>query len=314
MLSPVRDLIFKKIFKINIACTIDMLNSLLGLHDGNGITDLTVADNEYLGDNDNTNSTVLDLHCILSNDTHIIVEVCRYTMRGNSFLNRIQIYSSEVFLDTWKKSRTTIRGDRYLHGIYPVTTIVLVDFRYDFLEQFRSPNGIHHFGMCHVESRNFSTQFLQEYIFVDLSRVRSCLSIEDDRNMYEDNLKGWLMLLTCKDEEIVQVQQLGGGVISLTIRDTNITTTTTQTAALKNAFVIASQLNEDERQQLRIEDDRRATLDSVINRVSFEEGIERGKQEERLHLAKRLKRQNFDIETISDLTNLSHDEVRNISL
>ena len=308
MVSPVSDFMFKKIFKSNIACTIDMLNSLLGLHDGDGnrkITDLTVADNEYLGHNDSMfNSTVLDLHCILSNGTHIIVEVCRYTMRGNSFLNRIQIYSSEVFLDTWKKSRTAIRGDRYLHGIYPVTTIVLVDFRYEFLEQFRSPNGIHHFGMCHVESQNLATQFLQKYIFVDLTRVRPYLSIADAGDQYEDNLKGWLMLLTCKDGEEVQMQQLGDGVISLST-NTNITIRTTQTAALKDAFVTASRLTEAERLQLGYEDDKLANLDSVI-RNSFEQGV--------IECAKRMKLQSTDTQTISLFTGLSEEVINSINI
>ena len=65
-----------------------------------------------------------------------IVEVCRYTMKGNSFLKRIQ-----YFLDTWMKSWSPTRAHRYLHSICPVTTIVLVDFKYDWLEQFPSPKA-----------------------------------------------------------------------------------------------------------------------------------------------------------------------------
>ena len=42
-----------------------MLNSLLGLQGKSIITQLTIANNEYLGDNDmsRTNSTFLDFHC-----------------------------------------------------------------------------------------------------------------------------------------------------------------------------------------------------------------------------------------------------------
>ena len=311
MYSPVRDLIFKKIFTRSLACTIDMLNSLLGLQDESKITQLTIANNEYLGDNDmlRTNSTFLDLHCQLFDGTHVCVEVCRYQMKGDSFLNRMQIYSSEVFLDTWKKSRVVVRSNRYLSGISRVRTIVLVDFNYNFLSRFNSSNGIHRFQMHHVESRVVATDFLQDYIFVDLPEVKRCLVRQ---SYYENNLKGWLMLLTCHDDDVVQLQESENDTI-ITIKDTNITVTTQTNANVIRAFEAASIVTEPERVQLRIEDDLKATLE-LTHEQRFQDGIEQGIEQGLLRCAKRMKQEGYSAADISQCTNLVEQVINAIEI
>ena len=119
---------------------------------------------------------IFDIHCVTESGTRLIVEVHNYST-GPAFLNRLQIYSAQSLVDAWRKISSQ-RRKRY-DNVPNVKTLAFVKFEMDWLQQFPSHYGIHHFSICHIFENEFvKVPFLQDYTIVDLLSSKTCFEAE----------------------------------------------------------------------------------------------------------------------------------------
>ena len=269
------DSVFRKVFKEK-DCLMSFLNSIY-YPDSNDITDIEYCSEVTPGVN--VRSTTIDIHCKTQNGSHVFVEVQLCAMPTDALFKRFQLYSAQILVEMWKNLPTIRSAYRRYSDIQPLHCLVIVDFpNAEFENGFQSDSGVHKFQMFHVPSNQpmSNLHFLQDYTYIYLPKIRQ-LSLDNSLR------SEWFAFLTTDDGAAVDID----GVV-----DGNV----------KHAYLVASGIHD-----AAIENDRRFEADLITIR---EDGV----LQERLQCAKRMRLQNIPVETISEVTRLSGDEINNIEL
>ena len=225
--------------------------------------------------------TIADVKCITQNGTVVIIEI---QLQGNSrFPERILYYWASNY------SKLLKHGEKY-DALTPVISINLLNFNLD------DNDSIHSCYMIYdTNNKRLLTDHLQIHI-IELKKFKY--------NSLKPDLNSWLKFFTMKDNK--------EDIMSELVKEKPIMEEVQR--RYNNFIKDRLMMNEyDKRQaylygnQIMLEEERRLGIEEGIKK-----GIEQGKKEQQISIAKSLKNAGIDIKIISENTGLSIQEIEKL--
>ncbi|MEI0496058.1 Rpn family recombination-promoting nuclease/putative transposase [Brachyspira intermedia] len=223
--------------------------------------------------------TIADVKCITQNGTVVIIEI---QLQGNSrFPERILYYWASNY------SKLLKHGEKY-DALTPVISINLLNFNLDDADNIHS---------CYMIYDTFNQRLLTDHLQIHIIEIKKFKS-----NSLEPDLNCWLKFFTMKEKDNKEA------IMSELVKEKTIM----EEVQIKYNNFIKDRLmmNEyDKRQaylygsQIMLEEERR---------LGKEEGIKEGIKENQIAIAKNMKNDKVDVNTISKYTGLSIEEIKNL--
>ena len=226
-------------------------------------------------ENYNDKETIVDVKCITQNGSVVIIEI---QLQGNSrFPERILYYWASNY------SKLLKQGEKY-DSLTPVISINLLNFNLD------DEDNIHSCYMIYdTNNKKLLTDHLQIHI-VELKKFQY--------NLLKPDLNCWLKFFTMKDKDNKEE------IMSDLVKEKPIME---EVQRKYNNFI-------KDRIMMNEYDKRQAYL--YGNQIMLEEerrlGIEEGKKEQQISIARNFKKAGIDIKIISENTGLSIEEIENL--
>ena len=273
------DYAFKKVFGSENSKDIllSFLNSTLEL--GKEIVDLTIEDPYNVPKLQGMKDTSVDVKATLDDKTKVIIEMQILNHDG---------FESRILYNTAKNYSNQLDKNNKYTLLNPVIALTIVNFKmFDFKKDKKYKSSFKLF-----EKETF-TKYKDdiELIFIELPKFKKSL---DDCETIEDK---WIYFIkNARGLDVVP-------------KDTNST--------IKEAYTIANRANLS-KEELELQDKREDFLfiqkSSIekAKREAREKGIEEGKKEEKIKIAKVSLKQNIDIKTIALITELSIEEIEDL--
>lgn len=276
-LNPKADLTFKRVFGEHPDLVMSFLNALLPLKPEESITDIEYLASEMVPDNPLRKNSIVDVRCKDNYGRHFIVEM--QMIWSPEFKYRVLFNASKAYV------RQADIGDKY-ELLQPVYSLNLVNdiFEPDLEEYY------HYYRMVHVEHSDHVIDGLQ-LIFVELPKFTPHTYSEKKMHVL------WLRYLTEINEKTREVPEelLEAPEIKKAV-----------TILEESAFTPAQLLGYEKFWDI-ISVER--TLISSAERRGIKKGKEEGREEEKILIASKAKKQGLSSEVISGLTGLSVEEI-----
>lgn len=276
-LNPKADLTFKRVFGEHPDLVMSFLNALLPLKPEESITDIEYLASEMVPDNSLRKNSIVDVRCKDNYGRHFIVEM--QMIWSPEFKYRVLFNASKAYV------RQADIGDKY-ELLQPVYSLNLVNdiFEPDLEEYY------HYYRMVHVEHSDRVIDGLQ-LIFVELPKFTPHTYSEKKMHVL------WLRYLTEINEKTREVPEelLEAPEIKKAV-----------TILEESAFTPAQLLGYEKFWDI-ISVER--TLISSAERRGIKKGKEEGREEEKILIASKAKKQGLSSEVISGLTGLSVEEI-----
>jgi len=282
-IDPLVDFAFKKIFgsEPNKDLLIAFLNEVF--RGRKHIIDLVYNKNEHPGDIKNEGAAIFDLLCTGSTGDQFIIEVQRG--RQGNFKERALFYTSRLISDQAPKGK---RSD----WAYNLTEVYLIALLEDFtLGISRDSEYLHDICLCKRDTGEIFYDKLG-YTYIELSKfVKAGIELETD-------LDKWLYVL----KNISQMDR-----IPVYLRK----------PVFEKLFSIAeyTNLTKEEKSMydssLKYKWDNKNVLDYALQE-GIEKGIEKGRYEEALAIARELKKEGLTNDFIARTTKLSIEEIEKL--
>ncbi|MEI0797123.1 Rpn family recombination-promoting nuclease/putative transposase [Brachyspira intermedia] len=223
--------------------------------------------------------TIADVKCITQNGSVVIIEI---QLQGNSrFPERILYYWASNY------SKLLKQGEKY-DALTPVISINLLNFNLD------ESNNIH---SCYMIYDTVNQRLLTDHLQIHIIELKKF-----QYNLLKPDLNCWLKFFTMKEKDNKEK------IMSELVKEKTIMEEVQR--KYNNFIKDRLMMNEyDKRQaylygnQIMLEEERR---------LGIEEGIERGKKEQQISIARNLKKSGIDIKIISENTGLSIEEIKNL--
>ena len=223
--------------------------------------------------------TIADVKCITQNGTVVIIEI---QLQGNSrFPERILYYWASNY------SKLLKQGEKY-DALTPVISINLLNFNLD------ESNNIH---SCYMIYDTVNQRLLTDHLQIHIIELKKF-----QYNLLKPDLNCWLKFFTMKEKDNKEK------IMSELVKEKTIMEEVQR--KYNNFIKDRLMMNEyDKRQaylygnQIMLEEERR---------LGIEEGIERGKKEQQIYIARNLKKSGIDTKIISENTGLSIEEVEKL--
>ncbi len=279
-LDPKADLTFKKVFGEHPDLVISFLNALLPLKEGEEITDIEYLPSELVPDTPLGKNSIVDVRCKDTRGRQFIVEM--QMIWSQKFQYRVLFNASKAYV------RQLDRNEDY-NLLQPVYSLNLLNEIYEHdLEGY-----YHHYQMVHVEHSEKVIDGLQ-LVFVELPKFTPKSYREKKMQIL------WLRFLTEISEKTRAVPQelLENSDIHKAV-----------TIVEESAFT-PEQLDSYDRfwDKVRVE----RTLMNESKEEGFQQGIQQGRAEERLKIARSLKSSGVPSRAIADATGLSIGEIETL--
>ncbi|PCG20515.1 Rpn family recombination-promoting nuclease/putative transposase [Brachyspira sp. G79] len=221
--------------------------------------------------------TITDVKCITQNGSVVIIEI---QLQGNSrFPERILYYWASNY------SKLLKQGEKY-DALTPVISINLLNFNLD------DSNNIH---SCYMIYDTINQRLLTDHLQIHIIELKKF-----HNNLLNPDLNCWLKFFTMKENEEVIMSEL--------VKEKPVMEEVQR--RYNNFIKDRLMMNEyDKRQaylygnQIMLEEERR---------LGIEEGMEKGKREQQIYIARNLKKAGIDIKIISENIGLSIEEVENL--
>lgn len=271
------DVIFKEFFsrKSNEKFLINFLSVLLDMN----ITQIEVQKDSSLGiENVRDKQGILDIKATINNEKIIDIEM--QLERYKNIPKRMSFYASRL-ISTQLES-----GEDYLN-IKPVIIILLLNY-----DMFEYEDYITETVTVSKAHRQIEIDQNQKYIIIELKKLR-----EKNEEM-ANSLIDWLIFIDGeKKEKIKEIME--------------------RNSIIKNAAKELDRLNLDEEAKIRAEARDKALRDEVsflaeAKRSGLEEGMQKGIQESRKEIIKKMYNENIDIKLICNITNSTEEEILKI--
>ena len=223
--------------------------------------------------------TIADVKCITQNGSVVIIEI---QLQGNSkFPERILYYWASNY------SKLLKQGEKY-DALTPVISINLLNFNLD------ESNNIH---SCYMIYDTVNQRLLTDHLQIHIIELKKF-----QYNLLKHDLDCWLKFFTMKEKDNKEK------IMSELVKEKPIMEEVQR--KYNNFIKDRLMMNEyDKRQaylygnQIMLEEERR---------LGIEEGIEKGKKEQQISIARNLKKSGIDIKVISENTGLSIEEIKNL--
>ncbi len=276
-INPFTDFGFKKLFgeEPNKDLLRDFLNELLKEEQGT-ITELTYLKNEHL-DQDLNRKAIFDLYCTNERGEKFIVELQK--TKQNFFKDRTVYYSTFPIREQAKRADWNYQ----LNAVY---TIAILDFVFD-----EGKNEPHKYRYdIKLMDQETCDVFYDKLTFIYLEMPKFLKTTEE----LETRFDKWLYTLRNLNKLDRIPEELKEKIFERLFETAEIAKFSTE------------QLNNYE-DSLKYYRDLKNSLDTA-----FEDGMEKGKEEEKNAFVRRLKEKGKSIDEIVDLTDLSEERVKEI--
>ena len=278
-INPYTDFGFKKLFgeEANKDLLIDFLNAVLPRD--NPIAELTFCNTEQLPDNKTDRKAVFDIACTSKNGESFTVEMQK--------AKQLWFKDRAIFCTAFPLLRQAQRGD-WNFKLNSVYLVAVLDFKYDEMEERRKL--YRHVSYKDQDGDPFSDRvqmvFLQMPLF---DKAESELKTQKDK---------WLFFLKNLEsfEDIPKILREG---------------------VFEKAFATAEYVNFSPAMQEAYQSDLKAYRDNinVLETARIEgraEGEAKGRVEEKVEIARSMKRKGYLVDDIAEMTGLSPDEIKQL--
>ena len=274
-INPLTDFGFKKLFgtEPNKDLLIDFLNQILP--ERHQIKDLNYSRNEQLGQAELDRKAIFDLYCTGQSGERFIVEVQK--AKQNYFKDRSIYYSSFPIQEQAKKGDWDFKQD-------PVYTVGILDFIFD---DHKNEEELLHL----IELKNQRCEVFYDklkFIYIELPKFKKT---EEE---LENHFEKWLYVFRHLSELQDRPQQLQDRIFQKLFDAAEIARFTVEE---REAY----------EESLKYYRDIKNVVDT-----SREEGIEEGKEERTLEIARELKKNGIPIDMIVKSTGLSKKEIEEL--
>lgn len=282
LLDPKNDVVFQKIFgaKKHKEILISFLNSLLYLKGKDEIKEVTFEEKTLdVSLMANEKISILDLHVVTENNVNINVEI--QLINQYNMIKRTIFYMSKMILGQLK------RGEDYSLLNRTITINIL---NFDYLEE---EHFIKNFGLFEKKSKKYFTDII-EIIFIELPKFNKA------HKNYNDKLHKWLMFLA----------NPGGKEIEELVKSDG---------EIKEAMDILYEISGDKESIMLANMREKALMDEQsrlkgAKEEGIQEGIKEGSNEKAILIAKKMLKKGKSIEEVSELTELSIEEVKKLAV
>ena len=272
LLDPKSDIVFKAIFSQDNELAHGARNSLISSFIGKKVVESIVIENEPAQTNVHAKKVRLDLHCVLDDKSHVIVEMqSRPTV--DDIKNRVTYYGSRSL------GNQKVSGGFYAN-LKPVYILMLNDYIL-----FPNEPYLAHFS---ISSKNTGASLcdLLHFYFLQLKKIPKTCKIKTDM----DALLQWTYFFNNKSiNQLEKMTDVDKGVLM--------------------AETLLSKISQDEIQRIKILQEEMAVNDyySGIN-FARKQGLEQGRAQEKIKTARSMKSEGLPPEQIKRFTGLSEGE------
>ena len=278
LLKPTNDYVFKRIFGYvgNEDITKALLMSIL---ENINIKNITLDCKEILEQDLRTDKFgILDIRAIIDESIQCNIEM--QIVDRKDIENRLLFYWSKLY------AKTINLGEQYITAQKTIL-ILFVDYEISALEQIHKYLSKWH--ICEDEYKNvILTKNLEIYI-IELPKFKKFTN--------NTELSNWVKFIM--NPEVIEMSEINNN------------------ETLKKANTVLQNISNDEREQeLAFKRELYIMDQKAIEAAGFDkgvkQGIEQGKKEEQIKIAKKLLEQNIDINIISKVTGLTTEEIENL--
>lgn len=283
-INPYTDYGFKKLFgtEENKELLISFLNAIIFDKDG-VITSLSYKSIEQLGDNKDRRNCYFDVYCETQDGSDFIVEM--QNARKSYFKDRSLFYAAKPIRDQAEK------GEEWNFRLNDVYMVGVMNFKFPG-DEYPEDSYYHVVQLVDVVDQHVFYDKLT-LIYLEMPKLRNMPAKTDSfRDLWLYALQG-----LCYTDQYPEVLREG---------------------IFKKLYDAASKANMDDAQLLEYERSQKAMWDRYSERETareegIEEGIEKGREQARsemlLEMAKKMKAEGLDTETISRMTGLPETEI-----
>ena len=279
-LNPLNDYLFLKIMgeKGSEIQLLGFLNAVLGRTESNKLVSVEIIENKTLSaDSIGAKASILDVRAMLEDDTRVNIEVQLRNL--NNFDKRSLFYWSREYTKSIKS------GQDYIY-LPTVININIIDF--DFLET----DNFH--TVFHLKEDKESQLILTEILeihFINMVKWRRCGKIDIEN----EPLHRWLAWFDRNSpaELVEEVIKMDRAIMAANERQTYIT---------------------DDEEEIRAYEMREMALMDERARLSYaiNEGLTKGKEEERVEIARNALAEGLSPETVQKITGLCMEIIKDI--
>ncbi len=273
------DFAFKKLFgtEANKDLLISFLNALLDLKDNKEIINLTYLNTEKLGFNNNERRAIYDVYCQTAEGNHFIVEMQK--AQQDHFKDRALYYSSFAIQEQGQKGlRDNISWN---YKLSPVYVIGILNFKMDDSKE-KSDKVITRVRLKDDDNEVFNENL--NFIFIEMPKFRK------NESELESFIDKWLYAIKNLNRLEDKPEAMSESIF-------------------KKLFEVAEIAAYSKNERYDYEESLKNFRDwySVLSTAE-----RKGREEERLEMAKGMKSEGVDIDIIRKLTNLSIEEIEKL--
>jgi predicted transposase/invertase (TIGR01784 family) len=275
-INPLTDFGFKKLFgeEVNKELLVDFLNELLP--EQHKIKILTYMQNEHLPISEQDRKAIFDLYCENEKGEKFIVEIQK--AKQNYFKDRSVYYAS------FPIQQQAVKGSNWDFKLAAVYTIGILDFVFE--EDKDDTDFIHYVKLKNQRNKVFYDKLT--FIYIELPKFDKAV------DQLETKIEKWLYVLR-------YLAKLQDRPFAL------------QEKIFTKLFTAAeiAKYTRTERDQYENSLKYYRDIKNVVD-TAYEDGELKGKIEERIIIAKKMKSKGIDYNTISDFTGLSNEEIEKL--
>ena len=277
-LSPKADLTFKLVFAEHKDLMMSLLNALLPLAEDAPITSIEYETPELVPERDGGKNSVVDVRCKDARGRHFLVEMQ---------MNWDYEFKKRVIMNASKAVMKQVGRAELFTLIQPVYSLNLLNDKM----QGEAPDEFYHdYAILNVDHPERSLDYLR-FVFVELPKFKP-------RNILEKKMAVlWLRFLTEIDEETEEApaELLENAEISKAL-------SLVEKLAMSEAQLYAYERFWDEVNM-------RYVLKESNYKRGLAEGEAKGKAEERMEMARRMKAKGYSAADLAEITGLSLEEI-----
>ena len=297
-LRPLNDFIFKKLFgeAENIDNLKSFLNAVLNKDKTQELVELEIINEKELPtDNIQDKKGIIDVLAKTADGTNINIEV-QLTNQDNMD-KRTLFYWSRIY------NRGIVKGEDY-SNLNKVITINILDFNYIDLEKYHTT-----FTLRENDNTEYKLTDVLELHFIEMPKFKKI----ENKNLQEDKLQRWMMFLRndISQEELEVLINMDKDIKKAEEKLEYLSSDpVTQELYFERERALHEKAN-------LINTGIRQGIQQGIKqgiKQGIQQGIQQGINQEKIEMAKKLLQNNFSVQMIVELTELTEEEINKIKL
>ena len=284
----------------------NLVNATLKDFNFEEVKDLEIIDPFNLSENIDLKESIIDVKAKTKDNKTVIIE---FQLCGNkNFVDRIFYYISKNIVSELHE------GEDY-QEVQKIISINLLDFNLDFGDEGK-PHRC--FKLIDTENQNISLDYIQMHI-IEVQRFIDILENSTIEELKNNKLLTWMKFFTSKNLDLVENElKEANPIMTKAIEEYKRFTSDDKLMrayAARDAFLVGQKmmLSRERKEGIKegIEKGMKEGIEKGI-KEGIKEGIEKGKLAEQISIAKSMKVENIDIETIKRITGLTLEEIEKL--